>query len=344
MMKKHPNMKPNYRSTLFAMIVAAGFVAVYISSCKKIDLTRVAATTTEPVTNVTANSAKANGDITDLGNNHLTDHGFCWTEGTIPTINHHRKSGGEASNTGKFSLNISGLQQNTDYRIRSYVIDDGGVTYGFSQQFTTLGEFIAKWLHYDNGTNNDGIGFTLGGDFDVAIRFLKEDIQEYAGLNITRIRFFPREGFDIEYHVTIWEGNDPPELKYIELVTNPVINSWNEHTLSEPYQINSNNDLWVGYWVVGSPEDTYPAGVDNGPAITGLGDLISNDDGETWSALSLINPPTLDYNWNLQFFVENSKGIVTKVSKEAEKSRNKESNIECRDNHVILQSKNLNNK
>ncbi len=342
-MKKHNNMKPNYRSTLFAMIVAASFVAIYISSCKKIDLTRIAVIDTEPVSNVEQTSANANGNIIDLGTN-LTDHGFCWSRGSVPTINDSTRSGGQASNTGEFSLNISGLQQNTDYRIRSFIIDDAGVTYGDSQYFKTIGEFIAKWLHYDDGTNYDGIGYTEGGSWDVSIRYPKEDIQEYAGGNITKIKFFPMEGTITEYYVTIWEGDDPPELMLEEYVSNLNINEWTEYTLSNPYPINTNKDLWVGYWIDDQPADTYPAGVDDGPAINGFGDMFSNDGGDTWNALSLINPPDLDYNWNLQFFVENSKGIVTKVSKEVKKPKNKESNLEYMDNHVTLQSKNHSNK
>ena len=49
----------------------------------------------------------------------------------------------------------------------------------------------------------------------------------------------------------------------------------------------------------------YPAGVDQGPAITGKGDLISVD-GSPWQALSFN--PDLDYNWNLQIYVSNAKG------------------------------------
>ena len=35
--------------------------------------------------------------------------------------------------------------------------------------------------------------------------------------------------------------------------------------------------------------------------------MISRDDGETWEALSILNPD-LDYNWNLHVYVTNEKG------------------------------------
>ena len=336
-------MKLNCKSTLFTILLAASIVAVYISSCTKIDLTRIAVIDTGPVSNVEQTSANANGNIIDLGSN-LTDHGFCWSRDSLPTISDYVKSGGETSNTGEFSMSISGLQQNTDYRIRSYIKDDAGVTYGDSQYFTTLGGIIAEWLHYDDGTNYDGIGYIQGGSWDVAIRFPADDIQGYAGSRITKVKFFPLEGSTTEYYVTIWEGNDPPDLMLYEYVDNINIGGWTEYILSNPYFINTSRDLWVGYWIVNQPSDTYPAGVDNGPAITESGDMFSNDGGDTWSALSQIDPPNLDYNWNIQFYIENSKCEVTLVSKGVKKPKNIESNIEHKDNHVIIQSKNHSNK
>ena len=331
-------MKLINRSTLVAVIVISGFVVANISSCKEIDLIRIAAIVTEPVANVGGSSVTANGNVIDLGTN-MTNHGFCWSTGTTPTIADNTETAGKASSTGDFSLIISGLQQNTDYSLRSFIIDDEGVTYGSTLHFTTLGDIPSQWLHYDDGNNNDGIGYTSGGSFDVAIRFPKETIQDFAGGSISSIRFFPKEGDPVEYHVTIWEGN-PPELMLVESVSNPIINEWTEYTLSGNYQINTNRDLWIGYWVVDSPADTYPAGADNGPAITGFGDLISSDEGETWEALSEINPPNLDYNWNLQAFVQNTKGETTILSKDVLDQKIKRSQVNGRNNHEIPQSKN----
>lgn len=331
-------MKFIQHRTLFAAIIVSGFVAAYFGSCKKIDLIRIAAINTEPVANVSGSSATANGNVIDLGTN-MTNHGFCWSKGNIPTIADNTENLGKASSTGDFSQTISGLQQNTDYSIRSFIIDDEGVAYGDTKHFTTLGNIPTQWLHYDDGTNNDGIGYTTGGSFDVAIRFPQEAIQDLNGGSISKIKFFVREGNPIEYYVTIWEG-DEPELMFLELVSNPIINGWTEYTIMGGYPINTNRDLWIGYWVVDSPADTYPAGVDDGPAMTGLGDLISSDGGETWSTLSTIDPPNLDYNWNIQAYVQNSKGELNLLSGNLQGRNLKKPNVTYRNEEAIPQSKN----
>lgn len=270
--------------------------------------------------------------------------GFCWSEGSSPTLNDYFLDAGPISETGEFSLGISGLQKNTDYKIKSFIINSTGVTYGDSQSFRTLGEVVGEWLHYDDGTCVNGIGFSTGVDFYVAIRFPKGEIQNHAGEAITKIRFFPKEGSPSEYYVTIWEGDDEPDLMMVEKVTNPNINGWTELVLSNPYPINTNNDLWVGYLISNYSSDTYPAGVDDGPAVTGLGDMISSDDGETWDALSLLDPPNLNYNWCLQAYVQNAKGETTMLSNKVKKPISPKTNIAYRDKNAIPQSKNQSKK
>lgn len=319
-------MKIIHKSLLISVLILFGFTVAYFSSCKKIDLKRIAVIDTDGVVGVGASTATAQGSVVDAGQN-PTDYGFCWSEGSTPTVNNNTKSAGSAINTGEFSSLISGLQYETDYFIRSYLIDDAGVSYGDTKSFRTIAQVPSQWLYYDDGENHDGIGYTSGGNFDVAIRFPKEAIQEYAGGIISKIRFFPYEGDPAEYSVTIWEGDESPVLKVLEFVANPNTGAWTEVNLTESYPINTNQGLWIGYWVENSLADTYPAGVDAGPAMTGYGDLISNDDGVTWAALSAIDPPNLDYNWNLQAFVETSKGETVVLSRKLpERKQQKKSN------------------
>lgn len=333
-------MKFIHKSLLLTLLLIFGFTVAYFSSCKKIDLIRIAATSTEPVSNVASTSVKANGVVVDIGSKQ-TDYGFCWSEGTLPTINNNKKSAGIATNTGDYSLIISGLKQNTSYSVRSFIVDDSVVYYGEAETFMTSGDFNEQWLHYDDGANIDGIGYTSGGSFDVAIRFPKESLQDYTGGVISKIKFFPREGSPSEYYVTIWEGDDSPDLTLFEYVSNPNIGGWTEFSLPEEYPINTAKDLWIGYWVEDSPADTYPAGVDNGPAMTGYGDLISSDGGVSWSTLSTIDPPNLDYNWNLQAFVQNAKGETVLLTKDYHREQKPQK--QRRDMHLIgqkIQSKN----
>lgn len=306
-------MKIHQKTIILLFLLSTGILVAYVSSCKKLDLKRIAIVETGSVSNITSNSAVVEGNIIDLGESPV-DYGFCYKSGGLPTINDSKVSGGSNTNTGTYELNITSLQENTNYSIRSYIINSDSVTYGEPKNFKTLQAISGEWLHFDDGVNYDGIGFTEGGSFDVAIRFQKEDLVQYAGTSVTKVKFFPRE-HGVDYYATVWEGNDPPELILFEEVPNPIINGWTEYTLSLPHAIKTNKDLWVGYWIVDHPADTYPAGVDDGPALTGEGDLISSDGGLTWESLSMIDPPNLDYNWNIQAYVENAKGEVLKLDK-----------------------------
>lgn len=327
---------------IIAMVMAAGFVVTHVSSCKKIDLTRVAAVATEPVSNITEATVKANGNVIDVGTD-LEDYGFCWSQGSAPTINNNYISAGSKSEIGEYNTVISGLQRQTHYYVRSYIRDAAGVTYGDSENFTTFGEIIASWLHYDDGTNYDGIGYTPGGDWDLAIRFPSIEIQEYNGGSITRVKFIALQDSPTGYYVTIWEGDDTPDLILYEYVDNINVGGWTEYTLSEPHIITSSRDLWVGLWIVDQPADTYPAGTDNGPAVAGYGDLFSNDGGDTWAALS-TDPPDLDYNWNLQFYVESTKGSVTLLSGDTKKPVERETKTITGNSNSKLQSKSQSKK
>jgi len=288
------------------------FLIVFHVGCKKLDLVRVAAVKTDVVEDISDHQAKVYGKIIDLGENEtVDDYGFCWAIGKTPTVTDFSSSLGRSSILGNFWYIMTGLINNTTYSVRAYVKEGSSVTYGNTLTFTTdlgLPPPGPRWFNYDDGNNADGIGLTSGGDWDVAMRIPSGDLQQYHGYKISKIKFYAKEGFPIEYSITVWEGSNPPDLVKVQYVPSPNIEAWTEVYLEDNLYVNASIDLWVGYWVQNQPEGSYPAGVDDGPAITGFGDLMSTDDGDTWDALSTFDPPNLDYNWNLQVYVVDSKG------------------------------------
>jgi hypothetical protein len=291
-----------------AVIGLIGLIAGLFSDCKKIDLVRIAAVKTDPVTIIYTDGATVYGNIIDLGeDDNIQDFGFCWFPGSsLPTINDPHLGLGETSLLGFFSATIYGLQPNTDYNVRSYVKDANGVNYGNPESFHTLtGGISPTWLNYDDGTNFTGVGLTDGSNFDYAVRFPTQMLTQYNGFRITKIRFFPKVA--AQYHVEVYEGVNPPDFVYYEDVPNPVINGWTEYNPTNQYYINSAVEVWVGIWVTDYITGTYPGGVDDGPAIAGAGDMISFDNGLSWVSLYADNP-ALNYNWNLQVYITNQKG------------------------------------
>ncbi len=143
------------------------------------------------------------------------------------------------------------------------------------------------WGDGENSGNSMGTGDPV--EFDVAQRWEPAQLMEYDGASVTEISFFPSEAL-CYYQIRIWTGPNAENL-VIDQPYSPVTGQWNVFTLDDPYLINTDQELWIGYHV--NAETGYPAGVDHGPAIDEYGNMM-NFGG--WQTLLEINP-ALDYNW-----------------------------------------------
>lgn len=154
---------------------------------------------------------------------------------------------------------------------------------------------IDQWIHWDNGVNS-GISVGTGSavEFDVAARWEPVHLADLEGASVYEIAFFPVET-NCTYSIRVWTGSG--NLIYDQLVDNPVVGQWNPIQLNNPVLINTAEELWAGFHV--NTQTGYPAGIDNGPAIDGYGNLI-NFGG--WQTLLQINPD-MNYNWNIKAHV-----------------------------------------
>lgn len=319
-----------HKELLFSGIFFTGFLLFMTLGCQQLDLKRIAAVNTVEVSGITNTSAMVHAEVIDLGEEEVVpDVGFCWAINRTPTLADDYIRLGSVTSKGSYSDVLSGLQSNTNYSVRAFVDDGEEVYYGNSIQFKTdFGMTMGEWIHYDDGQNADGIGLVEGGSFDIAIRFPAIDLLQYQGYTVSKIRFFPKTGDPVTYHMTLWEGSGSPVLLFDEEITNITVNAWTEYTPTFSYVIDGSTEVWFGIWVIGSPAGFYPAGCDNGPAVAGYGDMFSTDDGDTWDALSILEPD-LNYNWNLQVYVTDSKGksaILTKDRVEIQRSETIHSN------------------
>lgn len=164
------------------------------------------------------------------------------------------------------------------------------------------------WLHYDDGINVDGIGTGAAATFNVAIKYSSGDLWNYGGMEINKIKFYPKSA-NTNYTLRVWTGSDigltPTTLVYEQAVVAPTIDAWNEVILNTPVPIAGNEAMWIGYYndvtVIDAATDVYhPAGCDAGPAMVGYGDVIEL--GGTW--YSMMTQWALNYNWNLQAYVD----------------------------------------
>jgi len=157
----------------------------------------------------------------------------------------------------------------------------------------------STWLHYDNGSNFNSIGLNNGDNIYAATYWEPGSLSKYNNDTIKSIKMFPDDNdFDFIL-IKIWTGENAINQIYSDTLENIEIGEWNEHILNESIIINGTLEYWIGYEIVNPIPSTFPAGTDAGPAITGYGDKISMN-GTSWDNLSDFG---LDYNWNIQFFV-----------------------------------------
>jgi len=301
---------------LFSLIflITGGFII----SCKKIELIRVAKINTGTVYNITSSTAMINAEIIDLGEGSIKRYGFCWSNNIVPTLNSSYKNLGVRDQVGQFSTTIENLESGANYFIRSFLENETGLTYGNTISFDT--ESSGHWLTYTDETWGWNIGFTYEDYIDIAIRFNSTFLQPYDGFKISKIKFFVHEGY-IYYSVEVGDNPDAYSWFY-DPVENPVIDDWTTYYFTTPIYIDASKGLWAGLYFHNYP-DYHPVTTDHGPAVSGYGDLYSDDGGVNWYSIST------DANWNILVFVTNDKGQELELTKNTnikEKMNYKEEN------------------
>lgn len=100
-------------------------------------ITGLPVVTTSAVSNITATSATCGGNVSPGSGYAITSRGVCWSNTTAtPTINDSHTS--EIGTTGNFTSTMIGLERNTTYYVRAYAVNQKGIGYGETKQFTTL--------------------------------------------------------------------------------------------------------------------------------------------------------------------------------------------------------------
>lgn len=90
---------------------------------------------TNDVTDVTATTASCGGNVTDDGGGTVSAKGICWSTSPAPTLNDNHTTDG--TGTGSFTSDITGLNEETKYHLRSYVTNEAGTAYGNQRTFET---------------------------------------------------------------------------------------------------------------------------------------------------------------------------------------------------------------
>ncbi len=157
------------------------------------------------------------------------------------------------------------------------------------------------WQHWDSGENSSGISLTIPGNWIVAIRWEPTMLQNIDGDTIKKVKFYLVDTSFDYLVLDIWTGANAANLIYSDTITNAIANMWNDVNISDTVlTIDATKEYRVGYEIVNYVPNNLCPGTDQGPAVSGYGDLIKLPD-QDWSTLSQYG---LDYNWNLEMYVE----------------------------------------
>ena len=109
-------------------------LAFIFQLCKKDEIKPIL--TTDPVFFIARTSAVCKGKILFEGPDSIIDYGFCWSTSDGPTLA-NKSMASQYLTDSIHGLNITGLNTNTTYYLRSYLTSTSGTSYGNQVSFTT---------------------------------------------------------------------------------------------------------------------------------------------------------------------------------------------------------------
>lgn len=139
-------------------------------------------------------------------------------------------------------------------------------------------EKTLQW-HKDYAYN----GFGASGNFPMTIaanEFAPDDLQEFIGMQIEAIGFYPYYEFTYDAYVLIYEDGTEVVRQAADF-SNIKLKAFNKVELDEPYLITGNKTVRIAVEFHHGDNSPFVAIVDNGPVIDGKGNLYSFD-GKKW--------------------------------------------------------------
>lgn len=151
---------------------------------------------TKAVTDITSNSAKSGGIITDNGDGRILEQGICWSTSGTPVVDntHATATVGETS----FTCTMSNLSPSTTYYVCAYAINTAGVGYGDVHNFKTA-------------SNNGGGG---GGNNNSNLPVVETDVVNYISYNkaVCFGNVISGSGFEVTERGLCWSTQQNPTI------------------------------------------------------------------------------------------------------------------------------------
>lgn len=124
-------------SVAIPMILGIMALLFSLSTCQKFEPEGFLFFTTDTVETLGGGSYQLYGNIEDLGEEQISDHGFCWSEQHNPTTAGSTTHLNSRNTRGAFSSTILGLPPNTTFYYRAFVETSTGIEYANEKSFVT---------------------------------------------------------------------------------------------------------------------------------------------------------------------------------------------------------------
>jgi len=136
----------------FAVKIQIGIVFILFSltTCKRIESENTIVITTDEIVILPEGLYILNGTVVSIGEEEITEHGFCWSESGNPLIDGTSIQLGPRKSKGSFSTTLSNLSKNTAYYVKAYVIANSMPLYGEEKSFTTPETLVPSITDIDN--------------------------------------------------------------------------------------------------------------------------------------------------------------------------------------------------
>ncbi|HLN56095.1 MAG TPA: fibrobacter succinogenes major paralogous domain-containing protein [Bacteroidales bacterium] len=121
------------------LVLFSTLTSILMTDCKKDPVPPTL--TTAGVTEITVNSAKTGGNITDDGGSGVTERGVAYGLSPEPAVADNHVSAGDGS--GDFTVELKNLTEATLYYVRAYATNAAGTSYGNQETFTTAAVTLA---------------------------------------------------------------------------------------------------------------------------------------------------------------------------------------------------------
>jgi hypothetical protein len=145
--------------------------SILVLSCTDQEEMEFPSITTTSITSITNNRASSGGTVSNNGGSTLLSIGVCWNTSPNPTIDDSILL--DSTGGSNFTSDISGLNADTTYFIRSFAANDTGISYGNELSFTTTNVAVIapcavpdnklEMLNFNNEFNYTSVLFTTAG-------------------------------------------------------------------------------------------------------------------------------------------------------------------------------------